>query len=87
MRASLLSLMFVFVWVASPSANNTNNVMNVNYNGNVNNNNYNNNNIGFRPLASKKLWLYLLWQNKRRFRQKQTTSFSQRITIKYKIDN
>ena len=47
-------------WLASPSANNTNNVMNVNYNGNVNNNNYNNNNNGFRPLDSKKLWLYLL---------------------------
>ena len=51
---------FKIDWLASPSANNTNNVMNVNYNGNVNNNNYNNNN-GFRPLASKKLGLYLLF--------------------------
>ena len=48
------------MWLASPSANNGNNVMNVNYNGNVNNNNYNNENVGARPLASKKLWLYLL---------------------------
>ena len=49
-----------WTWLASPSANNTNNVMNVNYNGNVNNNNYSNTNNGFRPLASKKLWLFLL---------------------------
>ena len=46
--------------IASPSANNTNNLMYVNYNGNVDWNNYNNNNLGFRPLASKKLWLSLL---------------------------
>ena len=47
-------------WLASPSANNSNYLMNVNYNGNVNNYNYDNNNLGVRPVASKKLWLYLL---------------------------
>lgn len=49
------------MWLASPSANNDNNMMILNYNGNVNNNNYNNNNTGVRPLASKKLWLFLLY--------------------------
>lgn len=48
------------MWLASPSSNDSNNVMNVNYNGNVNNNNYDNTDNGFRPLASKKLWLSLL---------------------------
>jgi len=57
----------VLVWLASPSANNSNNEMNVNYNGNVNNNNYNNNNYGVRPLASKKLWLYLRYVEQEKF--------------------
>lgn len=65
---SVFCLLANAMWLASPSANNTNNVMNANYNGNVNNNNYNNNNTGFRPLASKKLWLYILRYNKRSFR-------------------
>ena len=48
------------MWLASPSANDINYLTNVNYNGNVNNYNYDNSNLGVRPLASKKLWLYLL---------------------------
>ena len=59
MRASLLSLMFVFVWVASPSVGDTNTVTSVNYKGDVSPNHYFNNSfysntIGFRPLVSLK---------------------------------
>ena len=59
-RFRVISILANAMWLASPSANNNNNLMNANYNGNVNNNNYNNNNPGLRPLASKKLWLFLL---------------------------
>ena len=54
MRASLLSLMFVFVWVASPSANNAGNVMRVDCLGIVAYGDCNADGIGFRPLVSLK---------------------------------